>query len=325
MIYLYLIAAIFIGFAIGYVVRWKGVSFLINWRSLIFRKTNCYSIGILTAESLKDLPLKTGSAKPVLNCGDVTDVRASAIADPFLFRHKDQWFLFIEVIERRTRCGRIGYAVSNNGFNFTYKSIILKETFHLSYPYILEHDGEIYMIPESAQDRSVRLYRATQFPTNWRFEKVLLKGHRFTDASVFLYNGIWWMFVSRNVSEDLLLYYANSLIGPWFPHPCSPIVYGMPEKARCAGRPVLLNGRLIRFAQNCENEYGREVRAFLIKTLDKENYLEEELDESPVLVPSGCGWNADGMHHMDLHILKDGSLLAAVDGRSQVNELRFLG
>jgi hypothetical protein len=228
--------------------------------------------------------------------------------------------MFMEVVDR-TRRGAIGYATSPDGRHWSYQGVVLRESFHLSYPSVFEHRGALWMIPETAQDRSVRLYRAAEFPTQWQLERRLLEGHRFMDPSIFSHGGLWWMLVSRNTCEDLLLYYAEALTGPWRPHPQSPVIYAQPDKARCAGRPVRLNGSLIRFAQDCSVEYGRRVRAFRIDRLDREQYQESELPESPILGPSGRGWNAEGMHHIDLHVQADGSCLAAVDGWRHVRAI----
>ena len=38
------------------------------------------------------------------------------------------------------------------------------------------------------------------------------------------------------------------------------------------------------------------------------------LPESPILTPSGAGWNGLCMHHIDAHRLDDGSWIACVDG-----------
>ena len=43
-------------------------------------------------------------------------------------------------------------------------------------------------------------------------------------------------------------------------------------------------------------------------------YVERELSESPVLKPSGSGWNSDGMHNLDAHMTDNGSWIACVDG-----------
>jgi hypothetical protein len=45
------------------------------------------------------------------------------------------------------------------------------------------------MIPETHSRREVRLYRASAFPYSWRFERTLLSGAAFTDASIVRHEG----------------------------------------------------------------------------------------------------------------------------------------
>jgi hypothetical protein len=318
---IWMVLASVTGFLGGYFYRWRGVPFVTRRGIPFVGQDYQFAIGVYAGTSLADLAAPSNVENPVVAPNMVRDVRCRALADPFLLKHEGKWFLFMEVVNRSRRCGEIGYATSQDGRRWSYQAVVLREPFHLSYPFVFEHRDTIWMIPETAQDHSVRLYRAIDFPTQWRLETRLLEGHRYADPSVFQQDGLWWMFVSRNTCEDLLLYYAEDLTGPWRPHPRSPIVYAQPEKARCAGRPVRLKEGLVRFAQDCSGEYGRRVRAFRIDRLDKEHYQESELPESPVLGPSGGGWNAEGMHHIDLHVQTDGSCLAAVDGWRRVRDI----
>ena len=49
----------------------------------------------------------------------------------------------------------------------------LERDYHFSYPMVFEHDGDVFMVPESALNGTVELYRATRFPHEWTLEKVL--------------------------------------------------------------------------------------------------------------------------------------------------------
>ena len=40
--------------------------------------------------------------------------------------------------------------------------------FHVSYPYLLKHDDAFYCIPETARANEVSLYKAEDFPCDWR-------------------------------------------------------------------------------------------------------------------------------------------------------------
>ena len=68
-----------------------------------------------------------------------------------MVRMKDVWYLFFEVMNSKSGKGEIGLAISKDCRAWTYQNIVLKEEFHLSYPYVFESDGDYYMIPESCE------------------------------------------------------------------------------------------------------------------------------------------------------------------------------
>src|SRR5205085_2757088 len=212
--------------------------------------------------------------------------------------------------------GEIGLAVSADGLDWTYSRIVLAESFHLSYPYVFEFDGDYYMIPETLQAQRIRLYKADCFPTRWLHVADLIDG-TFADPSIFRYGGKWWLFAcSAPFAHDVLrLFFADNLCGPWLEHPQSPIIERNPHLARPAGRVVSAHGRVIRYAQDCYPKYGTQVRAFEILELSFTSYREAESAQGLVLLPGESGWNGQGMHHLDPHLNADGSWLACVDGR----------
>jgi hypothetical protein len=114
--------------------------------------------------------------------------------------------------------------------------------------------------------------------------------------------------------DTLRLYSAPDLDGPWGEHPASPVVQSDPRVARPAGRVLVHGDRILRFGQDCAEHYGTAVRAFEIVTLSPETYEERPVGTDPMLSGSGHGWNADGMHHVDVHSTEDGRWLACVDG-----------
>jgi hypothetical protein len=247
----------------------------------------------------------------------VIDAPANFVADPFMVRTPDAWHLFFEVMNWKTRKGEIGLASSSDGLDWRYRQIVLAEAFHLSYPYVFEWDGDFYMVPESCQAGGVRLYKAANFPDRWNFAGTLLEGPYLADASLVYFDRRWWMFVDTSLQsahDTLCLFFADDLHGPWRAHPKSPIVAGDPRNARPAGRVIVDGERLIRFAQNCSNCYGEDVRAFEIVELSPWCYLERPLGPESILGPGSSGWNAGGMHHLDPHRLDDGNWIACVDG-----------
>lgn len=276
-----------------------------------------WSIGIYTGDSPYQFSPSPQISNPVLTRADVTDVYATFVADPFFIR-VNPWFMFFEVLRRDTNLGEIGLATSDDGFVWTYKQIVLREDFHLSYPYVFEWQETIYMIPETLGANAVCLYEADEFPLRWSRKARLLEG-QYADPSIVRFNDLWWLFVcSTPYQHDTLrLYFAHDLTGLWREHPQSPIVRGDMRRARPAGRVVNKDNYLIRYAQDCVPRYGARVRAFDIVELTTTSYSEVENAALPVLQPIGAGWNALGMHHVDAQQQPDGTWLACVDGTNE--------
>ncbi len=278
-----------------------------------------WSIGIYTGESPLDLSPAAGVVNPILTRENAQDVPARFVADPFMVRRVGAWYMFFEVFNQATDRGEIGLATSSDGLSWTYRQIVLAEPFHLSYPYVFEWQGDYYMLPETLGAQGAHLYRAETFPTRWSRVASLVEGSC-ADPSIFRGDDKWWMFACTTPyqHDTLRLYFADELFGPWREHPANPIVSGNRQNARPAGRVLTLDGKLIRFSQDCVPSYGTQVRAFEIQELTTTSYVEEEVRCSPVLTASGDGWNAVGMHHVDAHLCEDGSWIACVDGRAAI-------
>lgn len=278
-----------------------------------------WSIGIYTGESPFRLKPAPGIINPILTRDSVTDVPARFVADPFMLRTGGVWYMFFEVLNRDADKGEIGLATSADGLDWTYRQIVLAEQFHLSYPYVFQWNNEYYMIPETFQPETVRLYKAQDFPTRWSFVASLLEA-RCADPSIFQFGDRWWLFTCSNPFQHdaLRLYSAESLRGRWVEHPASPLLEDNRRNARPAGRVVTCGDNLIRFTQDCVVRYGNQVRAFEILELTADTYVEREHEQSPILMASGQGWNELGMHHIDPHQLPEGEWIACVDGLSAV-------
>ena len=271
-----------------------------------------WSIGILQGRD--PLDMKQVPANPVLTGASVSDMDALFVADPFVVPHGDTLYMFFEIMARRDEKGCIGVAESRDGIGWKYRSVVLEEVFHLSFPLVFEERGHFYMVPESSDDWSVRLYRAKRFPFEWEYQGNLVSGYQYKDPTLFRHLGRWWMFVSAGKNEIMNIYHAEELIGPWQPHRANPVIRNDKARARSAGKVLELDGRLVRFAQDNSRKYGRQVSAWEIEALDVQQYRERSLGSRPVVGPSGSGWNRAGMHTFNPFRWGDG-WLACTDGR----------
>src|SRR5215467_3613533 len=130
----------------------------------------------------------------------------------------------------------------------------------------------------------MRLYRAVSLPVKWLYVTTRLDGH-WVDSSPFVFDGRWWVFSNPVAPENqiLELFYADAISGPWQRHPMSPLITGNNRIARGGGRVVVLDGKPIRFSQDCFPRYGTSIRAFEVTTLTTSSYAEREIKSGPIL------------------------------------------
>ncbi len=195
-------------------------------------------------------------------------------ADPFLFEKDGKTFLFVEMFDNQTETGVIGYSELING-EFTKPKVILKEKFHLSYPYIFEKNGDIYIMPESHNDNCIRLYKATAFPDKWEKSQVLIDNINTVDTV--LENGMLITSVicpENDMSIDLCVYDKDL-------QPCSyNPVYSHSHTKRGAGMCFTHKNKRIRPAQSCEEQqYGRKLYFNEIEKCDRDGYSEKPFSE----------------------------------------------
>jgi hypothetical protein len=282
-------------------------------------KKDVWSIGIYTGSSPFQLSEPRDVKNPVLTPADVTDFPVNIVAHPFMIIEGSRYYIFFTAKNDLSgEVSGIGLAESSNGTDWHYRRMVLKEPFVLSYPYVFKYQNDYYMIPESYTEKFVRLYRATDFPYKWAYEKDLLTGDNFISASVVEYAGMWWMFVGRLGNETLRLFYSSDLKAQWKEHPLSPIVAKDPNIARPGGRALVIDGILYRIGQDCDPTYGNQALAFRVTDISTTTYKEQA--GIPLVKATSRGWNADAMHHVDLHQLAKDKWIAAVDGNGPITK-----
>ncbi|KAF9597045.1 hypothetical protein IFM89_015236 [Coptis chinensis] len=263
-------------------------------------------------------------ANPVVTCASVSEAGfpSNFVADPFLYVQGDILYLFYETKNSITLQGDIGVSKSvDKGATWQQLGIALDEEWHLSYPYIFDDHGQIYMMPESSAKGELRLYRAVKFPLQWTLDKVIMK-KPLVDSVILNHNGNYWLFGSDHSgfgtkkNGQLEIWYSNSPLGPWKPHKKNPIHNtDKSSGARNGGRAFVYDGNLYRMGQDCGETYGHRLRIFKVETLTKDEYKEVEV--SLGLEESGKGrnsWYGARYHHLDVQKLSSGDWIGVVDG-----------
>lgn len=204
-------------------------------------------------------------------------------ADPFIFFKDGKYFIFFEELIYKNGLGNISVIELDEKGGFSEPKIVLEKDYHLSYPFLLQEADTIYMIPETAANNQIELYKCVDFPLKWELEKVLMKDVKAVDTTILLHDDTYWLFCNirenegSSTSNELFLFYSDTLLTDnWTSHPKNPIVSDV-EIARPAGKIFKYNDHLIRPSQNCAKHYGHGMQLQLIQELSKENYMEVNL------------------------------------------------
>jgi len=200
-------------------------------------------------------------------------------ADPFIIEKDHRYYVFIEEKILAAGLGRIACLTLDKEGGLLSNQVVLERPYHLSYPFIFEQGGEIYMLPETAANHTLELYRCVNFPNQWQFIKMLMTDIYAVDATLLEYDKKWWLFA--NVKEEggssldaLHLFYAdNPLADQWTAHPLNPIIKDI-RSARPAGRIFTRDGQLIRPSQDSSRRYGFALKFNRIEKLNEEEYKE---------------------------------------------------
>jgi methionyl-tRNA formyltransferase len=208
------------------------------------------------------------------------------LADPFVVTRSGRNVIYVEEYDFGTDLGRItAYEVTKAGA--TPLGVALEEPFHLSFPFLLEQDGELYMCPDTHEAREIRLYKCTEFPLTWELHRVLKNNVSATDTMIFKRDGKWWMFTNVDSSplgdhcSELHIFSADAFDSTdWRPHPLNPV---MIDSTRARNGGLLFDGETAFrvFQVQGFDRYGEAMGIAEIKTLDAEHYAEAPLCTMP--------------------------------------------
>ncbi|WP_420139003.1 glucosamine inositolphosphorylceramide transferase family protein [Sphingomonas sp.] len=219
------------------------------------------------------------------------------LADPFGLWRDGALHLFAEAYDYRTRHGVIDHIALNADLRPIARETVLRAPWHLSYPYVFEHEGAIWMLPEAHKSGRLTLYRAHDFPRGWQPHVVIELDVVPIDATPVRHEGRWWLFYTGGPDRAarmgaLHCAWADRLDGPWHPHPANPIRRDI-GGGRPGGTPFLLDGALALPVQDCRRTYGGGIRILRFPRLDPDGV--ESLVGPAMPVPRGIGYD-EGFH-----------------------------
>ncbi len=220
--------------------------------------------------------------KPLNDFAVLKSPKGTYWADPFPVERDGRFFVFFEeFVYAKGRAHISVLEINPNNHKITESTPVVERDYHLSYPFILEDEGSLYMIPESSERNTVELYQCVKFPYEWKFEKNLLEGIKAADATIVKHDNRWWMFANVTpkgafTSDQLHIFYADHLKGPWVHHQENPVLLDA-RWSRPAGKFFSTEENLYRVSQDCFRVYGRAIMISKVLELSVEHYVEERI------------------------------------------------
>lgn len=231
-------------------------------------------------------------------------------ADPFIIppaSDEEHFHILFEFFPWTEKVGRIECTKWSGGNFLLGKTGVLDSPYHLSYPFVMQHEGRYVFIPEHAQSKDLSLY-GIDGSGRANGKEMIRNDLPLIDSTFFQWHGKYWMFATHDnaaVNSDLYLYHAPTLKGPWTGHRRNPVKQD-PANARPAGQIILHQGKAFRPAQDCASHYGSGIVVNEILTLS-----ETEFDEQPV---SEIRPSASTRYDYGLHTIASAGAITVIDG-----------
>ncbi len=221
------------------------------------------------------------------------------LADPFGVARDGTITMLCEDFDYHAHKGNISSVEVANGLDvdslLVQPHMALPLPVHASHPYLFEHQGELYCVPETARLREVGLYRALTFPSRWVKIATLLADVAALDTTIFQHDGLWWLTCTdkdQGAHSKLFIWYADGLFGTWQAHAANPVKIDV-RSARPAGTPFVYQGKLYRPAQDCSRTYGGAVVINEVTRLTTAEFREQTV---AVINPDPTSPYPDGIH-----------------------------
>ncbi|WP_158815564.1 hypothetical protein [Methylocapsa sp. S129] len=240
-------------------------------------------------------------------------------ADPFPITRDGRSYLFFEDLDHHVGKGIISAVEFGPDGPIGAVFPVLEEPWHMSYPFLIEAEGQLWMVPESSKSGQATLYRCVEFPKRWERSAALLEGIEAADATILQHDGLFYMMSAvredlGGYSDTLAIHVASKIAGPWRAHAANSALIDA-GAARPAGAIVRKEGALWRPVQDCTHGYGRALRLARIDRLDPEGFAQT------LGPPIGSGPLWPGGR---LHTLNRAGSLEVIDGVAINPKLRLM-
>ena len=244
------------------------------YNSFFLKKNICWNIAFFR-NSFENINLD--------NVSIINNPKNRWFADPFFVQVKKNYYIFFEDYNIKKKIGSISCAKINKDNSLKIYRDIIKEKFHLSFPFTFEYNKELFIIPESKDDNSIKLYKCTKFPNKWVFVKDLIKDIDGVDSIIFKHKKLWYLITclqsKKNIYNRLIGFYSkNPIEGKWIKVKKFPLIKNNLSE-RNGGLICGKNRKLFRVGQiHLPSRYGYGYSINKLKNISKSNYQEDKIN-----------------------------------------------
>lgn len=223
-------------------------------------------------------------------------------ADPFIFNYKGENYIFFENYNYKTKLGKISCG-KIKGNQLEQITDALNLGYHMSYPFIFEDEGEIYLIPETSVKKRLEIYKCIKFPNVWEIYSSAFEGEIVADAHIYKDdNNQKWLFINKAdnlnycLSNELYIYKINDLkLIDIEGHRQNPVIINS-KTARNGGSIFRYENDIYRPSQaNINGIYGHGLNINKIEKLTLQEYTEKKI----ITAYPNFKKNLVSMHHLD--------------------------
>ncbi len=225
------------------------------------------------------------------------------LADPFVWTKDNRTICFVEDFDYGQNIAWISAIEIFEDNSYKMLGEVIKEEFHLSFPYLFSYEDQLYMIPESTQEGTIRLYKCIDFPLKWEYQYNLMENVKTADTMIFAHENRWWLFTNMSTegnddqAAQLFAFYSDSPLSTnWIAHKQNPLVFHS-DYGRNGGilfdKTTPIRGR----QKQAFNVYGAGLSIAKITKLSPSQYQEEKIcDIKPTFFK-----NLKANHHIHSH------------------------
>lgn len=216
-------------------------------------------------------------------------------ADPFIVEKADKLYVFYEAFSFRNSKGTLRCRVLDR--ELTEIDDVKLEGFddlkcHLSFPFLIHINDQLFMIPESSERKEVILFQSVEFPARWKKIKVLISDTELTD-NVFLTINETCYLLSTTMDNEIIIHSAENIFGEW--QRIAPSLKMSNHHHRGAGAPYLVDNKMYFLTQECTPEtYGKSIYIKELVTLN-----DTVFDESLIEKINSSINHSDGVHTLN--------------------------